>query len=375
MAGNLWVLPATATGRYHWWPIDSSRPHRAAASHWRPSHNNACSECAAIEPIGAVLRCRLPVTHLLSSPPLLKVLSRPCVPPQSRNSPASGRALHREDFGAQDPGGRGAASPARRWGGRGSPEAEAGGPHPLCPRRQRGPRPPTPQPGSRRSALDCSCLPGAGAARLAARPGELSRAQRRILRNNNRAGSAGPARPPRPPPHHVRLCAVPGGQRLLRAARLLRAGLQPHVPARLRQPEGLHGVPQPRGGGGGGRREPRRVGGAPAAPQGPDPGAGRWARAGPAEGGGGRRTEPWGGGGGRAGGIRKWPPGLRRGKCRGDRGAGRGAGPGWGEPPPREKKKREGFPARRIYSAWSHFCTSAARVATLVRVAGFCPLS
>lgn len=121
-----------------------------------------------------------------------------------------------------------------------------------------------PRPPSRLRALRAGLLvpyPGAGG-RLAARPGELSRAQRRILRNNNRAGSAGPARPPRPParpPHHVRLCAVPGGQRLLRAARLLRAGLQPHVPARLRQPEGLHRLPQPRGGGRG-RREPRGVG-------------------------------------------------------------------------------------------------------------------
>lgn len=173
MAGNLWVLPAAATGRYHWWPIDSSRPHRAAASHWRPSHNNACSECAAIEPIGAVLRCRLPVTHLLSSPPLLKVLPRPCVPPQSRNSPASGRALHREDFGAQDPGGqRGSASrPALR--GPGQPRSRGGRAAPAVP--PPAARPSPAHPSARLASLRAGLLvsarrwgcPAGGAARRA----------------------------------------------------------------------------------------------------------------------------------------------------------------------------------------------------------------
>lgn len=192
-------------------------------------------------------------------------------------APRGGRGRRKGCVSSWARGGGAAGGGGGGWGGGGGL---------LLPRpaaRPRSPHPPLRGAASRLAALRVGLLvpcPELAAARLAARPGELSRAQRRILRNNNRAGSAGPARPPRPP-HHVRLCAVPGGQRLLRAARLLRAGLQPHVPARLRQPEGLHGLPQPRGGGGGGgRREPRRVGRPPAAPQGPDPGVGRWGRAG-----------------------------------------------------------------------------------------------
>lgn len=92
------------------------------------------------------------------------------------------------------------------------------------------------------------------------------------------------------------------------------------------------------------------------------------------EGAGGGRS-PGGVGGAGPGGSASDPQGCAGASAGGT--AGRGGERGRvGESPPRgKKKKREGFPARRIYSAWSHFCTSAARVATLVRVAGFCPLS